>query len=69
MLLSLLKLNTQFLSLKDYLLRNFRLFALKSAYKIFGDVVNMVKRMRLILKRRVHRPGRRCGGGAGILKS
>ncbi|EED91792.1 hypothetical protein THAPSDRAFT_262371, partial [Thalassiosira pseudonana CCMP1335] len=36
--LSLPKLNTRFLSAGDYLLRNFRLFRLESAYEIRGDL-------------------------------
>jgi intron-binding protein aquarius len=43
--LSLPKLNTRFLSPSDYLLRNFRLFRLESAYEIRGDIVDVVKRM------------------------
>jgi len=49
--LSLPKLNTRFLSAGDYLLRNFRLFRLESAYEIRGDVVDVIKRMRPALKR------------------
>ena len=44
--LSLPKLNARFLSASDYLLRNFRLFRLESAYEIRGDIVDVVKRMR-----------------------
>jgi len=44
--LSLPKLNTRFLSASDYLLRNFRLFRLESAYEIRGDIVDDVKRMK-----------------------
>ena len=44
--LSLPKLNTRFLSPGDYLLRNFKLFQLESAYEIRGDIVDVVKRMR-----------------------
>ncbi|KAL3790208.1 hypothetical protein HJC23_005580 [Cyclotella cryptica] len=43
--LSLPKLNARFLSAGDYLLRNFRLFRLESAYEIRGDLVDVVKRM------------------------
>ena len=49
--LSLPKLNTRFLSAGDYLLRNFRLFRLESAYDIRGDIVDVVKRMRPTLTR------------------
>ncbi len=48
--LCLPKLNTRFLSPGDYLLRNFRLFFLESAYDIRGDIVDVVKRMRPALK-------------------
>lgn len=44
--LSLPKLNTRFLSAGDYLLRNFRLFRLESAYEIRGDLVDAIKRMK-----------------------
>ena len=44
--LSLPKLNARFLSPGDYLLRNFRLFRLESAYEIRGDIVDVVRRMR-----------------------
>jgi intron-binding protein aquarius len=44
--LSLSKLNARFLSPGDYLLRNFRLFRLESAYEIRGDIVDVVRRMR-----------------------
>lgn len=43
--LSLPKLNARFLSASDYLLRNFRLFRLESAYEIRSDIVDVVKRM------------------------
>ncbi|KAL7537298.1 hypothetical protein ACHAXR_007716 [Thalassiosira sp. AJA248-18] len=49
--LSLPKLNTRFLSAGDYLLRNFRLFRLESAYEIRGDIVDVVKRMRPVMNR------------------
>ena len=48
--LSLPKLNARFLSAGDYLLRNFQLFRLESAYEIRGDIVNVLKRMRPALK-------------------
>jgi len=44
--LSLPKLNARFLSPGDYLLRNFRLFRLESAYEIRRDIVDVVRRMR-----------------------
>jgi len=44
--LSLPKLNARFLSAGDYLLRNFRLFRLESAYEIRADLVDAIKRMR-----------------------
>ena len=49
--LSLPKLNARFLSAGDYLLRNFRLFRLESAYEIRGDLVDVVKRMKPTPKR------------------
>ena len=36
--LALPKLNLQFLTLHDYLLRNFKLFQLESTYEIRGDI-------------------------------
>jgi intron-binding protein aquarius len=43
--LALPKLNLQFLSIHDYLLRNFTLFRLESAYEIRDDLADAVKRM------------------------
>jgi intron-binding protein aquarius len=43
--LALPKLNLQFLSIHDYLLRNFTLFRLESAYEIRDDLMDAVKRM------------------------
>ncbi len=43
--LSLPKLNLQFLTIHDYLLRNFTLFRLESAYEIRDDLTDAVKRM------------------------
>lgn len=48
--LSLPKLNARFLSAGDYLLRNFRLFRLESAYEIRADLVDAIKRMRPVPK-------------------
>lgn len=48
--LALPKLNSQFLSFQDYLLRNFELVRLESAYEIRGDIVNVVKRIRPLLR-------------------
>ncbi|KAL7442324.1 hypothetical protein ACHAXM_008325 [Skeletonema potamos] len=48
--LSLPKLNARFLSAGDYLLRNFHLFRLESAYEIRGDIVDVIKRMKPALK-------------------
>ena len=42
--LALPKLNLQFLTFYDYLLRSFTLFRLESAYEIRGDLVDAVKR-------------------------
>lgn len=44
--LALPKLNLQFLTLHDYLLRNFNLFRLESAYEIKQDLENAVYRMK-----------------------
>ncbi|KAK4517155.1 uncharacterized protein ATC70_000486 [Mucor velutinosus] len=43
--LALPKLNLQFLTLFDYLLRNFTLFKLESSYEIRQDIEDVVKRM------------------------
>ncbi|KAG0164199.1 hypothetical protein DFQ28_008930 [Apophysomyces sp. BC1034] len=43
--LSLPKLNLQFLTIHDYLLRNFTLFRLESSYEIRQDVEDVVKRL------------------------
>nr|XP_039251484.1 RNA helicase aquarius-like [Styela clava] len=43
--LALPKLNLQFLTLHDYLLRNFNLFRLESAYEIKSDIEDAVKRL------------------------
>lgn len=40
------KLHLQFLSLHDYLLRNFQLFRLESAYEIRTDIEDVVARMK-----------------------
>ena len=42
--LALPKLNLQFLTLHDYLLRNFKLFQLESTYEIRGDIEDAVSR-------------------------
>ena len=39
------KLNLQFLTVSDYLLRNFLLFRLESAYEIRVDLVDAIKRV------------------------
>jgi intron-binding protein aquarius len=44
--LALPKLNLQFLTLQDYLLRNFKLFQLESTYEIRGDVEDAVSRLK-----------------------
>merc|ERR1719264_1725687 len=44
--LALPKLNLQFLTLNDYLLRNFKLFQLESTYEIRGDVEDAVARLK-----------------------
>lgn len=43
--LALPKLNLQFLSIHDYLLRNFTLFRLESAYEIRDDLMDAIKRV------------------------
>ncbi|KAL1919017.1 uncharacterized protein VTP21DRAFT_2398 [Calcarisporiella thermophila] len=43
--LALPKLNLQFLTIHDYLLRNFNLFRLESAYEIRQDIEDVVKRL------------------------
>ncbi len=43
--LALPKLNLQFLTLHDYLLRNFNLFRLESSYEIRQDIEDVVKRI------------------------
>jgi hypothetical protein len=48
--LALPKLNSRFLSFQDYLLRNFELLRLESAYDIRGDLVNVVKRVQPLLR-------------------
>ena len=44
--LALPKLNLQFLSYHDYLLRNFQLFRLESTYEIRDDIMDALARMR-----------------------
>lgn len=48
--LALPKLNLRFLSFQDYLKRNFELVRLESAYDIRSDLVNVVKRLKPILR-------------------
>lgn len=48
--LALPKLNAKFLSFQDYLLRNYELVRLESAYEIRADIVNVVKRVRPLLR-------------------
>lgn len=43
--LALPKLNLQFLTIHDYLLRNFNLFRLESTYEIRQDIEDVVKRL------------------------
>ena len=45
-LLALPKLNLQFLTLHDYLLRNFKLFQLETTYEIRGDIEDVVSRLK-----------------------
>jgi len=51
--LSLPKLQTQFLSYQDYLLRNFELLRLESAYEIRSDLVDVVRRVRPVVRQKV----------------
>lgn len=48
--LSLPKINKKFLSYQDYLLRNFELVRLESAYEIRSDLVDVIKRLRPIVR-------------------
>lgn len=48
--LALPKLTSKFLSFQDYLLRNFELVRLESAYEIRSDLVSVVKRVRPLLR-------------------
>ena len=48
--LSLPKLQTRFLSFADYLWRNFELMRLESAYEIRSDIVDVVRRIRPIVR-------------------
>lgn len=48
--LALPKLSAQYLSFQDYLLRNFELVRLESAYDIRSDLVDAIKRVRPVLR-------------------
>jgi len=48
--LALPKLNSRFLSFQDYLKRNFELVRLESAYEVRSDLVNVVKRLKPVLR-------------------
>ena len=48
--LALPKINRQFLSYQDYLMRNFDLVRLESAYEIRSDLVDVIKRVRPVLR-------------------
>ncbi len=48
--LALPKLSAQYLSFQDYLIRNFELVRLESAYDIRSDLVNAIKRVRPVLR-------------------
>ncbi|CAB9509258.1 Intron-binding protein aquarius [Seminavis robusta] len=48
--LSLPKLNKRFLSYQDYLLRNFELVRLESAYEIRSDLVDVIRRLRPVVR-------------------
>ncbi len=62
--LALPKLNVQFLTLYDYLLRNFNLYRLESAYEIREDLVQTIQRMRP-----VYGPSGGVGGYVGATRS
>lgn len=47
--LALPKLNLQFLTLQDYLLRNFNLFRLESTYEVRGDIEEAVSRVQAVI--------------------
>lgn len=49
--LALPKLNLQFLTMHDYLLRNFQLFRLESTYQIREDLVKAVERIQPMVGR------------------
>ncbi|VEU36345.1 unnamed protein product [Pseudo-nitzschia multistriata] len=48
--LALPKLNAQYLSFQDYLIRNFELVRLESAYDIRSDLVDAIRRVRPVLR-------------------
>jgi intron-binding protein aquarius len=48
--LALPKLSSRFLSFQDYLIRNFELVRLESAHEIRADLVNVIKRLRPVLR-------------------
>ena len=52
LVLSLPKLQTQFLSFQDYLLRNFELIRLEAAYEIRSDLVDVIRRVRPVVRQR-----------------
>ncbi|KAI8907762.1 hypothetical protein DFJ77DRAFT_475234 [Powellomyces hirtus] len=64
--LAIPKLNLQFLTIHDYLLRNFTLFRLESTYEIRQDVEDVVKRLapRYNMDRRTGEDGTAFGGWA-----
>eukprot|EP00934_Nitzschia_sp_Nitz4_P008529 Nitzschia sp. Nitz4//scaffold3_size479765//306225//310635//NITZ4_000127-RA/size479765-augustus-gene-1.609-mRNA-1//-1//CDS//3329550839//8519//frame0 len=47
--LALPKLNSRFLSFQDYLLRNYELVRLESAYEIRADLVNVIRRVKPVI--------------------
>jgi intron-binding protein aquarius len=44
--LALPKLNLQFLTFSDYLLRNFHLFRLEATYEVREDILDVLKRVK-----------------------
>ena len=63
--LALPKLNLQFLSLYDYLQRNFHLYRLEAAYEIRDDVNDVAKRMQPVIDYAPAGSDARFGGGGG----
>ena len=67
-MLALPKLNLQFLTLGDYLLRNFNLFRLEATYEIREDLSDVLKRIKPFIGDDEQARGRagRARGGGGV---